>query len=453
MLQRRVRDQLEFFVCGSLRDLIPDDHVLARVDRVLDLGWLHSDVADLYADGVGRPAIEPEAAVRLMLAGFLLNIVHDRRLLREAQVNIAIRWFAGFGMNDRLPDHSSLTRIRQRWGVDRFRAIFTRIVRHCASAGLAPGEVIHVDATLIRADVSFDALVEQHLDAVEAVNLTEEDRLARTTGKFKKLCATDPDASMATSSKKQRLQPSYKQHTAVDDATGVIVDVEVVTGEELDFGRFAERLDAIAQTLERTPCVVTADAAYGVGKVFAALAERSVEAIIPPRPPVRRSDSRAIPLERFRYDAKADIVRCPRRKVLRPRTATRAGRYVQARPADCAGCPLRARCIPSGVGARPVHIATHYAAILRARRQKRAWDRREQDLYARHRWRVEGTQGTAKTQHGLARAIRRGLRNIRIQTLLTATAINLKRLAKAVADAIALLLSRLGLARRQPAPS
>lgn len=91
MLERRARGQLEFFVCGSLRDLIPDDHVLVRVDRVLELDWLHDEVAELYADGVGRPAIEPEAAVRLMLAGFLIGIVHDRRLMREAQVNIAIR--------------------------------------------------------------------------------------------------------------------------------------------------------------------------------------------------------------------------------------------------------------------------------------------------------------------------------------------------------------------------
>ncbi len=145
------------------RDLVPDDHILARVDRVIDLGWLRAEVADLYAPGVGRPGIDPEAAVRLMLAGFLLGIVHDRRLLREAQVNLAIRWFAGFGLNDRLPDHSSLTRIRQRWGADRFRRIFERTVRDCVGAGIAKGEVVHVDASLIRADVSWETL-EESLD-------------------------------------------------------------------------------------------------------------------------------------------------------------------------------------------------------------------------------------------------------------------------------------------------
>jgi hypothetical protein len=125
MLGSRPRGQSELLIAGSLRDFVPDDHVLARVDKVLDLGWLRTEVRECYAaDGAGRPGIDPEVALRLMLAGFLVGIVHDRRLMREAQVNIAIRWFAGFGLADVLPDHSSLTRIRQRWGADRFRAMF-----------------------------------------------------------------------------------------------------------------------------------------------------------------------------------------------------------------------------------------------------------------------------------------------------------------------------------------
>ena len=97
MLGRKGRDQLELFVAGSLDQLVPEDHVLARVDRVLDLGWLREEVADCYRADNGRPGIDPEVAVRLMLAGLLLGIVHDRRLMREAQVNIAIRWFIGYG--------------------------------------------------------------------------------------------------------------------------------------------------------------------------------------------------------------------------------------------------------------------------------------------------------------------------------------------------------------------
>jgi transposase len=128
VLGRKERRQPELFVSGSLRQLVPDDHVLARVDRVLDLSWLHEEVAAAYCADNGRPGIDPEVAVRLMLCGFLLGVVHDRRLMREAQVNIAIRWFVGYGLHEVLPDHSSLMRIRQRWGAERFRRIFERTV-------------------------------------------------------------------------------------------------------------------------------------------------------------------------------------------------------------------------------------------------------------------------------------------------------------------------------------
>ena len=86
----------------------------------------------------GRPGIDPEAAVRLMLAGLLSGIVHDRRLMREAQVNLAIRWFAGYALHEKLPDHSSLTRIRQRWGPERFKTILSRQSEACERAGSPP---------------------------------------------------------------------------------------------------------------------------------------------------------------------------------------------------------------------------------------------------------------------------------------------------------------------------
>jgi len=95
MIGKKDRWQEDLFVACPLRDLIPDDHILKQVDRVLDLSWLRKEVGDLYSKEQGRPSIDPESAVRLMLAGFFQNIVHDRKLMREAQVNLAIRWFAG----------------------------------------------------------------------------------------------------------------------------------------------------------------------------------------------------------------------------------------------------------------------------------------------------------------------------------------------------------------------
>lgn len=298
-----------------------------------------------------------------MLTGFLLGIIHDRRLMREAQVNLAIRWFVGYALHEELPDHSSLTRIRQRWGDETFRKVFTRVVQQCQQAGLITAETVHMDASLIRADVSMDALVECHLDAVDEAN--DAERLSRETGKHKKHCATDPDATMATSSKAP-LRPCYKQHTAVDDHAGVVVEVEVVTGEEHDTGRFTERVDAMAATLGKHPGQITADAAYGTGHVYAALEAREVGYVIPNRKPVRRQDTSGFPIERFKYDAHKDVVRCPNRKILTPRNTTKSGRWYRADRQDCSNCPLRARCIPGSAPSRRVHITNHFPAILRA---------------------------------------------------------------------------------------
>jgi transposase len=100
------RWQEDLFVAGPLSSLIPDDHILKQVDNVLDLSWLRAEVSDCYSETMGRPGIDPEAALRLMLAGYFQGIVHDRKLMREAQVNLAIRWFAGFRLHENLPEQN-----------------------------------------------------------------------------------------------------------------------------------------------------------------------------------------------------------------------------------------------------------------------------------------------------------------------------------------------------------
>jgi len=295
MLGRKERDQLELFITGSLRQLIPDDHVLARVDRVLDLSWLRQEVADCYCHSDGRPGIDPEVAVRLMLAGLLLGIVHDRKLLREAHVNIAIRWFIGYALHEALPDHSSLTRIRQRWGSERFRKIFKRTVEACLQAKIATAEVVHIDASLIRANVSWDSLVERHVDDVLEENAAEseiDNKDGRQSGKYKKVCVTDPDATMATNSRNRRLEPAYKQHTAVDDKVGVVLDVEVTTGQINEGDIIEPQVDEAGWTAGVCPRAVTAGAGYAYAKVYAALEKRGIDAVIPPR---QNRSARAFP--------------------------------------------------------------------------------------------------------------------------------------------------------------
>ncbi len=450
MLGHKSRDQLELFVTGSLEQLVPEDHVLARVDRVLDLGWLREEVADCYCTDNGRPGIDPEVAVRLMLAGLLLGIVHDRRLLREAQVNIAIRCFIGYGLHERLPDHSSLTRIRQRWGEARFRTIFRRTVTACLEAKIATAEVVHIDASLIRADVSWESLVERHADEVMAENRGEEEveaeKKGRQSGKYKRVSRTDPDASMATTARNRRLEPCYKQHTAVDDERGVVLDVAVTTGEVNEGDLIEAQVDEVRRISGREIGMVTADAGYAYAKVYGGLERRRIDPLIPAK---REPIKSRVPLRRFRYDAQYDIVKCPRGKVLRPGPRFKHGRFFYSRARDCARCTLKGDCLSKGRVNKAVVIGDDYPALLRARRRRARWSADDRRLYQRHRWRSEGFHGEAKTWHGLGRAVRRGLDNMKIQAYLTAAAINLKRLGAA----LLVVLSGTWIARPATGPS
>ena len=438
----------DIFVACPLRDLVPDDHILKRVDQVLDLSWLRDELADCYCSDNGRPSIDPEATLRLMLAGYLEGIVHDRKLMRRAQTDIAIRWFAGYRLHEQLPDHSSLTRIRQRWGEERFRRIFKRTVGECVQAGLVDGETVHVDATLIRADVSWESLVDEHVEQVEVENQGEVESGGETagkprrrpgrprsrSGKPRKRSRTDPDATMAKSSHRRQLAPSFKQHTVVDNRSGVILDASVTTGEASEGQELLAQLGRVEEQTGKRVQTVTADAGYGRAKNYAALEERKVAAVVVPQG--EKGAVAKLPLRRFKYDSRYQLVRCPAGKILHRQgeQPTEKGWVYRARACDCRQCPLKPRCLPPAGKVRKVLIVDGYEALLRARRARsRGWCEDWQELYRRHQWWVEGRHGEAKIQHGLARAVRRGLWNVAIQAYLTAAVINLKRLAKAFA--------------------
>ena len=447
MVGNQDRWREDIFVACPLRDLVPDDHILKRVDEVLDLSWLRDEVADSYCSDNGRPSIDPEAALRLMLAGYLEGIVHDRTLMRRVQTDVAMRWFAGYRLHERLPDHSSLTKIRQRWGEERFGRIFKRTVGQCVKAGLVDGETVHVDATLIRADVSWESLVDEHVEQVMAENKDEAESNGEVeakprrrpdpprsrSGKPRKRSTTDPEATMAKSSHRRQLSPCFKQHTVVDDKGGVILDVAVTTGEASEGQELLAQLDRVEEQTGKKVQIVTADAGYGRAKNYAELEKRKVAAVVVP--PGERAVSK-LPLRRFKYDSRHQLVRCPAGKVLRRQgeQPTEKGWIYRARACDCRQCPLKQRCVPKSGAVRTVLIVDGYEALLRARRARnRGWGEDWKELYRRHQWWAEGRNGEAKIQHGLARAVRRGRWNVAIQSYLTAAAINLKRLAKEVA--------------------
>ena len=188
------------------------------------------------------------------------------------------------------------------------------------------------------------------------------------------------------------------------------------------------RLDAAAETTGTPIATVTAGAGYPYGKIFGGIENRNVAAVIQTKAELIRSP---VPLCRFRFDARHDIVKRPRGKVLRAGKPLKHGRFLHSRSRDCSRCDLKALCISKGRMTKSVVIGDHHPSLLRSCRRRDRRSAEDNCLYQRHRWPSEGYHGEAKTWHGLARAVTRGLRNMRIQALLTAAAVKLKRLVEA----------------------
>ena len=421
MIGNQERWQEDLFVAAPLSSLVPEDHILKLVDKVLDLSWLRKEVSDLYCNSNGRPSIDPESALRLMLAGFFEGVVHDRKLMRQVQVNLAIRWFAGYRLDEKLPDHSSLTKIRQRWGVERFKKIFLKTIQSCIDADLVNGDTVHIDATLIRADVSWESLTTEYAEKVISENVEPVKTRA------KKRSTTDPDATMATSKQSHRLEPSYKQHGAVDDQCGVVIDIDVTTGEDNEGSQLPNQIARIESNTGITVETVTADAGYAHGKNYQYLEDEGIDAIIPPQKQSTRSG--CIPKSKFKYDPHNEIVKCPMGKILQQGKVKEGGTFYRAKKSDCQNCKLRNKCFSQSSKSKTIKISPYEESLLRARRRHKKMDNKFIKEYNRHRYKIEGMHGEAKQQHGLRRAIRRGIANVQIQAYLTAAVINLKRLA------------------------
>jgi hypothetical protein len=208
--------------------------------------------------------------------------------------------------------------------------------------------------------------------ATEVLEGSEIDLEARErqSGKSKKVCVTDPDATMATNARNRRLEPCYKQHTAVDDKLGVILDVAVTTGAKNEGEMIAPQVDEVKATTEINIKTITADAGYAYAKVYGALERRGIDALIPAKAEPIRS---RVPMRRFRYDAKHDILKCPRGRVLRPTRPVKHGRFFYSRAKDCALCPLRGDCLSKGRVNKAVVVGDDHPALIRARRRRDRW--------------------------------------------------------------------------------
>ena len=140
----------------SLEDLVPEEHFYRRLQAVLDLSFVRDLVAPLYAKG-GRPSVDPVVFFKLQLLMFFEDIRSERQLMRAVSDRLSVRWYLGYDLFEPLPDHSSLTRLRERFGLEVFRSFFERIVQECVEAGLVWGEELFFDATKVEANASIDS--------------------------------------------------------------------------------------------------------------------------------------------------------------------------------------------------------------------------------------------------------------------------------------------------------
>jgi transposase len=170
----------------SLEDLVPEDNFYRRLQQKLDLSFVRELVEDLYAAS-GRPSVDPEVFFRLQLVMFYEGIRSERELMRIVSDRLSVRWYVGYDLHEPLPDHSSLTRIRDRFGLSVFREFFEQIVQLCIEAGLVLGEQLYFDATKVDANASLDSIaprffVEEHLGEVftieEPPNAEQEDNVS-----------------------------------------------------------------------------------------------------------------------------------------------------------------------------------------------------------------------------------------------------------------------------------
>lgn len=430
--------QDRLFYAFDLEDMVPGDHLLRRIDAVLDLSWLRGEMKDHYSH-LGCPSVCPELMIRMLLIGYCFSIRSERRLCQEVKVNLAYRWFCGLGLEDKVPHHSTfcVNRHGRFRDSELLRKVFEEVVCGCMTAGLVGGEGFAVDASVIEADASRFQRVEG-----TAAEWTDTDRARRPVQEYlaaleggevpinptrapKALSPTDPSAAWTTRGR-HKVMFGYSLNYLIDMENAVIMDVEATPT------RISKEVDATETMVERVeerfalkPDHIAGDVAYGTSKMLGWLARRKIDPHIPVWDRSKAGADDKFTRTDFSYDRERDVYVCPDGKTLRSTGRVHEGttlKYI-ARRSDCEECPLKPRCTKG----RERRLSRDVNE--EARDQARAL--METDAYrqsAQQRKRIEALFGDAKRNLGFSRLRLRGLTGARDEFLLTAIIQNLKRL-------------------------
>jgi transposase len=487
-------------VAVSLEALVPPDHFYRHLDRTLDLSFVRDLVKDTYAAG-GRPSIDPVVFFRLQLVMFFEDIRSERLLMRLVADKLSVRWYLGYDLNEPLPDHSSLTRIRSRYGLEVFRRFFDAIVEQCCQAKLVWGRELYVDATQVNANAAYTSLtprfvveartaIQEHLAALfpqdeaqeqpdepkevapcEAVTpaplpvaiseevrqeltdrnearhdwIAEEGRQQRevTNRNYQRVAdflvsTTDPDATPMRL-KGSGIRLGYHTHYVVDGGKQrIIMQVLVTPAEVMENQPMLDLLWRVRFRWKLWPRQATGDKKYGTVENLVAIECEHLHAYIPSADLTQRRP--VFSPDHFQYDAARDVYICPAGKELafsRWQTTETSRRY-RARPSDCNACPLKAQCTTGKQGRSLCRDVDE--VILDRVRAYRLTAAYQKAIRKRSVW-VEPLFAEGKDWHGMRRFRLRRLWRVNCEALMIAAGQNLKR-----------LLSKRGWGRR-PLPS
>jgi transposase len=453
MMGRREDGQGQFFYSFDLDQVVPPDHLVRQIDGVLDLSWVHKELAPYYSH-TGRPSIDPVLMIRMLIVGYVFAIRSERRLCAEVQVNLAYRWFCGLGIEDKIPDHSVFCRARH----DRFREsdalrqVFEGVVAVCIAAGLVGGEAFSVDASLIKADVDkrkrvpgdqpiawprteeTSRAVREYLAALDADRGNEENDDGDGGGSSggsrrkppKEVSLTDPQAAWVT---RKGIDPffAYDANYLIDNKVGVIIDAEGTRANRIEEIAVTQTmLDRIGRRFGLRPQRLAGDTVYGAVRLLKWLVDRKITPHIPVWDKSARHDGTFSRAD-FVFDRERDIYICPGRAELTSTGNIDQGHivYYRASKDDCSICSLKPKCTTAVARKVTRDLHEDVRDRVRALASTEAFQQSR-----RERKKVEMRFAHMKRILRLDRLRLRGLSGARDEVLLTATAQNLRRLVR-----------------------
>lgn len=439
--QDNQQTSLEFV---SIEELVPKDHLLRKIDRVIDFGFIRAKVKDLYCADNGRPAIDPVVLFKMLFLGYLYGVRSERQLVREIQVNVAYRWFLGYGLTSKIPDASTLSQNRRRRFTEStiYQEIFDEIVLQAIKRRMVDGKTLYSDSTHLKANANKNKYVlkdvqKSTVDYLEALErdvakdreLHDKKPLAAKEAapevKETRVSTTDPDSGyMMREGKPEGF--FYLDHRTVDSRYNIITDSYVTAGNVHDSVPYLERLDRQQERFGLAVESVGLDAGYFTAGICKGLEERNIYGVIAYRRPthikgyLRKSD--------FTYSASTDSYSCPQGRILNYRTTDRHGyRHYASNRNDCSACPIRNSCTRSANCTKVV--TRHVWQDSKDRINSHRYTETGKEIYARRKETVERSFADSKELHGHRYARRRGLKKVFEQCLLCAAVQNMKKIA------------------------